>query len=69
MRRTDDDIERNITSSDVEFLLEGTGDNLEKNSNAATTRKVKDKPESRSSGEKLPDFGEASFVLNEHVTR
>ena len=41
----DDDIERNITSSDVEFL---EGDNSKDKSNAKKTRKVnsKDKPES-----------------------
>ena len=39
----DDDIERNITSSDVEFL---EGEDLKKKSNVKTSRKIKDKPES-----------------------
>jgi len=39
----DDDIERNITSSDVEFL---EGEDLKKKSNVKTLRKIKDKPES-----------------------
>jgi hypothetical protein len=41
-----DDIERNITSSNVEFL-EGRDSDSKKKSNA-TLRKVKDKPESAS---------------------
>jgi hypothetical protein len=39
----DDDIERNVTSSDVEFL---EGEDLKKKSNVKTSRKIKDKPES-----------------------
>jgi hypothetical protein len=49
----DDDIERNITSSDVEFL-EGKDSN--KKSNAKTLGKVKDKPESE-------PFNNAGHVL------
>jgi hypothetical protein len=40
---TEDDIERNITSSDVEFL---EGEDLKKKGNAKTSRKIKDKPQS-----------------------
>ena len=40
---TDDDIERNITSSDVEFL---EGEDLKKKGNAKTSRKIKDKLQS-----------------------
>jgi hypothetical protein len=40
---TDDDIERNITSSDVEFL---EGKDSKKENNATSLRKGKDKPES-----------------------
>jgi hypothetical protein len=39
----DDDLERNITSSDVEFL---EGEDLKKKSIVKTSRKIKDKPES-----------------------
>ena len=39
----DDDIERSITSSDVEFL---EGEDSKKKSNTKTSRKIKDKPES-----------------------
>ena len=39
----DDEIERNITSSDVKFL---EGDDSKEKSNAKKMRKVKDKPES-----------------------
>lgn len=41
--RADDILDRNITSSDVEYL---EGRDLEKKSSGKTTRKIKDKPES-----------------------